>query len=298
MKKQIKILMLAVMLIVAFMLPVSASDTTATLNASKTGLYPGEQFTITFSAECTTELEGIDSNLIYDKDKLEFIKVDKANSNWNVMDTDLSDVTSNNYDRNIAVYCNQAKTNDDIFVMTFKVKETAPVNTTAKVSLNGIVLYDANNQSYNIGTKEVEISLLDRLEVNISDYEMENNYIQKINPKTFIQTIKEKIQTNGVVKIFKDNIEVIGENIKIATGMEIRITLNDEVASYKTVIKGDTDGDGDATFRDILLINRHRLGVGNLTNEYLKAGEVSGDGEVNFRDILIINKYRLGLGSL
>lgn len=162
MKKQIKILMSAVMLIVACMLPVSAADTTATLNASKTGLYPGETFTVTFSAECTTELEGIDSNLIYDKDKLDFVKVDKANSNWNVMDSDLSDVPNSNYDRNIAVYCNQAKTSDDIFVMTFKVKETAPVNTTAKVSLNGIVLYDANNQSYDIGTKEIEVSIAEK----------------------------------------------------------------------------------------------------------------------------------------
>lgn len=162
MKKQIKILMSAVMLIVACMLPVSAADTTATLNASKTGLYPGEEFTITFSAESTTELEGIDTNLIYDKDKLDFVKVDKANSNWNVMDSDLSDVPNSNYDRNIAVYCNQAKTSDDIFVMTFKVKETAPVNTTAKVSLNGIVLYDANNQSYDIGTKEIEVSIAEK----------------------------------------------------------------------------------------------------------------------------------------
>ena len=159
MKKQIKIVMLAVMLIIACMLPVKATDTTATLNASKTGLYPGEEFTITFSAECGVELEGLDSNLIYDKDKLEFIEVDKANSNWNVMDTDLSDVANSNYDRNIAVYCNQAKTSDDIFVMTFKVKETAPVNTTAEISLNGIVLYDANNQSYDIETKTIEVSI-------------------------------------------------------------------------------------------------------------------------------------------
>jgi len=160
MKKKITILMLELMLILtsALTLTVNAADATVNLSAVEAHR-PGEEFTITFSAECTTELEGIDSNLIYDKDKLEFIKVDKANSNWNVMDTDLSDVTSNNYDRNIAVYCNQAKTSDDIFVMTFKVKETAPVNTTAEISLNGIVLYDSNNQSYDIETKAIEVSI-------------------------------------------------------------------------------------------------------------------------------------------
>lgn len=159
MKKQIKVLVLVIALIMACTLTVNAADATVTLNPSKQQLVPGEEFTITFSAECATEIEGIDSNLIYDKEKLDFIKADKANSNWNVMDTDLSDVTSNNYDRNIAVYCNGAKTSDDIFIMTFKVKETAPVNTTAEISLNGIVLYAANNQSYDIETKTIEVSI-------------------------------------------------------------------------------------------------------------------------------------------
>ena len=163
MKKKITILMLGLMIILTstLTLTVNAANATVTLSTVEEQ-HPGDEFTITFSAESTTELEGIDSNLIYDKDKLDFVKVDKANSNWNVMDSDLSDVPNSNYDRNIAVYCNQAKTSDDIFVMTFKVKETAPVNTTAKVSLNGIVLYDANNQSYDIGTKEIEVSIAEK----------------------------------------------------------------------------------------------------------------------------------------
>jgi len=160
MKKKITILMLALMIILTstLTLTVNAANATVTLSTVE-AQEPGDTFTITFSAECGVELEGLDSNLIYDKDKLEFKEVNKANSNWNVMDTDLSDVTSNNYDRNIAVYCNQAKTSDDIFVMTFKVKETAQVNTTAEISLNGIVLYDSNNQSYDIETKAIEVSI-------------------------------------------------------------------------------------------------------------------------------------------
>ena len=160
MKKKITILMLALMIILTstLTLTVNAADATVALSTVE-AQQPGDTFTITFSAECTTELEGIDSNLIYDKDKLEFIEADKANSNWNVMDTDISDVPNSNYDRNIAVYCNQAKTSDDIFVMTFKVKETAPVNTTAEISLNGIVLYDSNNQSYDIETKTIQVSI-------------------------------------------------------------------------------------------------------------------------------------------
>ena len=161
MKKQVQIIILSIIMLLVGTLTVNAADATVTLKASKTQLYQGDEFNITFSAECNTEFEGIDSNLIYDKDKLEFIEVDNANSNWSVMDEDLSDVQDSNYDRNIAAYCNQAKAKDDIFVITFKVKETAAINTTAKVSLNGIALYDVNDQTYDIGTKKIEVSIVE-----------------------------------------------------------------------------------------------------------------------------------------
>jgi len=62
-----------------------------------------------------------------------------------------------------------------------------------------------------------------------------------------------------------------------------------------TVIKkGDVNGDNEADFKDILQINKHRLGKTQLTGIYLEAAEVTGDGQVDFRDILQINKYRLG----
>ena len=59
-------------------------------------------------------------------------------------------------------------------------------------------------------------------------------------------------------------------------------------------MKGDVNGDNEINFRDILLINEHRLGKIQLTGIYLETAEVTEDGNIDFRDILKINKYRLG----
>ncbi len=62
---------------------------------------------------------------------------------------------------------------------------------------------------------------------------------------------------------------------------------------YK-IQKGDANGDGKVDFKDILVINKHRLGKTQLTGIYLEAADVTGDGIADFKDILKINKYRLG----
>jgi len=62
----------------------------------------------------------------------------------------------------------------------------------------------------------------------------------------------------------------------------------------ETVLKGDVNGDNQVNFRDILVINNHRLGEIQLTGIYLEVADVTGDGNIDFRDILQVNRYRLG----
>ena len=52
--------------------------------------------------------------------------------------------------------------------------------------------------------------------------------------------------------------------------------------------------DMDKNPEDILSINKHRLNKAQLTNEYLEAGDVNKDGKVDIKDLLQINKFRLG----
>ena len=92
-----------------------------------------------------------------------------------------------------------------------------------------------------------------------------------------------------------------GENLtKEKTSVIISYTENgitktaEQKISVSSILMGDADGNNKIDFRDILVINKHRLGKTLLTGKQLVAADVNKDGEVNFRDILKINKYRLG----
>ena len=76
----------------------------------------------------------------------------------------------------------------------------------------------------------------------------------------------------------------------------ITVTYEDKTATYNVtvVLKGDANGDNQVNFRDILVINNHRLGKTQLTGIYLEAADVNEDGKIDFMDILQVNRYRLG----
>ena len=91
----------------------------------------------------------------------------------------------------------------------------------------------------------------------------------------------------------KVTISYTENNITKTAEQEITVTAKQE-ANPEKLLKGDVNGDGKVDFKDILLINKHRLNKAQLTGIYLKAADVNGDSKVDFMDILKINKYRLG----
>ena len=103
----------------------------------------------------------------------------------------------------------------------------------------------------------------------------------------------QNINTNSTVQIFKNGTEITDTEGKIATGMEVHISLNNETFEYTIVVKGDTNGDGDFNIHDMLQVNKYRLNKAQLADEYLLAGDVTGDGKVDIYDILKMNKFRL-----
>ena len=96
------------------------------------------------------------------------------------------------------------------------------------------------------------------------------------------------------ITVYKGNEEITDKKIKTSTGMKVKISLNNENYEYTTVVKGDTNGDGESNLRDLLQVNKHRLNKSLLRAEYLLAGDVNKDNEVNLKDLLQMNKYRLG----
>ena len=149
--------------------------------------------------------------------------------------------------------------------------------------------------------KTVEINNIvenKELEVEFNSYSVlqkeENKYIANIEPNTTVDNVIKDIVTNGNISIYKNNNEIINKNAKVETGMKVLVYDNNKSYEFIIVVMGDLNGDGDANIRDILAINKYRLGKANLENKYLLAGDVNKDNIVDIRDIMQINKFRLG----
>lgn len=138
---------------------------------------------------------------------------------------------------------------------------------------------------------EIEISdIITSKDENITVSE-EKLTIKDITPNTKTGDLKNKLLTNMEYEIIDKNGNIVSSTANVGTGFKIKMANN---KTYTLIITGDATGDGKAELRDILAINKHRLGKSILTNEYLLAGDVNEDGKADLRDILQINKFRLG----
>jgi len=108
--------------------------------------------------------------------------------------------------------------------------------------------------------------------------------------KTFIENLETNAEEIKVTD--NENQELSSEDI-VATGMTLTLKLGNETRTYKLVVVGDSTGDGKADFKDIVLMNRHRLHKVTLSEEYIMAGDVTEDDTVDFKDIVQVNRYRL-----
>ncbi len=151
-KKIIAIIMTLNMILFSINI-VNAATGNASLNASNTSVKPGETFTVTISAKCDDGINGIDTTYSYDTDKLELVSENVANNKWVSMGSNSA----------VQVICNTTSkiTSDNIYVLTFKVKDNATTGTTAKVSTTDIkVDSDVSASSYTEGAKSVTINII------------------------------------------------------------------------------------------------------------------------------------------
>ena len=188
---------------------------------------------------------------------------------------------------------------------------TASYNNGTSNEVSNYTLVDGNNLALNktsvtisytengvTKTTSQSITVNDDLEVSFDDYvevsKDGKNYVENIAPSTTIGSLINNTETNGTITVYKDNVQVIDNSTKLSTGMNLKVSLDGEKQEFTIVVKGDTNGDGEADLRDVLQINKHRLKKADLTAERLLAGDVNRDNEVNLKDLLQINKFRLG----
>ena len=155
MSKKIKILLISILLFVLSAGVVNANTLNAELKTNSQNVKPGETFTVTFKAVCQEGINGLESKISYDEEKLEFIKVEVADTQkWTNLGEGLTVQI---------LHTSQATlTEEDIFVATFKVKDGIAEGSKAKVIVEEIVLDSESltNSRNEIQAKEIELTVV------------------------------------------------------------------------------------------------------------------------------------------
>ena len=200
--------------------------------------------------------------------------------------------------------------------VTIKVEAEDKESGIKEYSFDGGKKWQTKNQkTYNKNTNGIIIKVKDKAEnikeygeeinitnikdmtdvIEIKDYTLGNNMLEGIKPGTTLEKIKENIiiKDQSKVKILNKQNKEIAKGEKITTGSKVQINAFGEIVEYKIVVTGDTTGDGQADFNDMMKVNLHRLNKIELEGEYFEAGDVNKDGKVDFTDFIKINLYRL-----
>ena len=73
----------------------------------------------------------------------------------------------------------------------------------------------------------------------------------------------------------------------------LNLTVNGVQSKYTVIIRGDTNGDGEVTAIDLLMVRKVILKSFSLSGCYLTAADVNADGKVSAVDLLMIRKHIL-----
>ena len=149
----------------------------------------------------------------------------------------------------------------------------------------------------NVATyKTIDINNI--LKIEISNYEKitkdNNEYLTKIEANTTIAQLKEKIKTNGTIKVLKGNNEITDTNTFVGTGMQIQI----ETEKYIAIVKADLNGDGKIGLSDLSNIKFSLIGKKQLSTEAQIAGDINGDGKVSLSDMAKLKMYLVGKANI
>ena len=143
-----------------------------------------------------------------------------------------------------------------------------------------------------------------KVEVDSEKYDImvkdEKRYICNIEPKTTLQEMKNNIDTNAEIEIYKGTQKIEDENVKLATGMKLKVYTNSESIEYTIVVTGDLNGDGEMEDIDLLKLARYKAGLDEtLQGEYLQAANIYNDDNIaDDTDLLKMARILAGLDTL
>ncbi len=191
-----------------------------------------------------------------------------------------------------------------------------PEDSKATVSGVGTVAFDAlnnavvqvvvtaengNTKTYVVYVKRIipDVPVIKAIDVvNKMGVRVNGDVMYGISPGMQIGTIVNTVTASGGSAILSDvNGNVLYSGL-LVTGNRITINGTNDALVYTIAVRGDTNGDGNVSIVDLLQIQKHILGKGNLDGYRMYAGDTNYDGKISIVDLLQIQKHILGKGNL
>ena len=122
-------------------------------------------------------------------------------------------------------------------------------------------------------------------------------YITGVGFATPVSTFKSNISApEGCTLKVTDSLGTEKNSGNVGTGYKVVIYDGSGKATSSTevVVKGDNGGDGKCNSLDLLMIQRHIVGLSTLGGTSFTASDINGDGKVNSLDLLYVQRYIVG----
>lgn len=137
--------------------------------------------------------------------------------------------------------------------------------------------------------------------VNKAGYKYSDDYISGITIGTtaqaFISNVKGTAETAIVTITTTDSngkSKEISDSTKLGTGDIVTIKSGNDSRSFRIVIYGDVNGDGQISAVDYVKIKNYIMSSANLSGSYKLAADVNKDGQISAVDYVNIKNYIMG----
>ncbi|HIS38965.1 MAG TPA: hypothetical protein IAB45_05595 [Candidatus Onthousia faecavium] len=123
-----------------------------------------------------------------------------------------------------------------------------------------------------------------------------NNTIYGIDYNTSVEAINSKLNSISANLTVTSYLDRNGKAAKgnVGTGDTLIISNGTSKETYKVLIYGDNNGDGDISIVDLLRCQKHLLNSSSLTSIDITATDTNKDGKVDVVDLLRVQKQLLG----
>ena len=173
-------------------------------------------------------------------------------------------------------------------------KDSVPVtNYKAGAEIKDAGKYEltATDKFGNVTKISFEIEMSDIITSTVLFVDETTLIIRDINPKTTVQELINKVQSDMAYEIINTKGLVVSNTDKVGTGYKIKMT-NDKM--YTLIVRGDINGDGEIGLGDLARISRIFVSSNaNPSQLEVLAIDVSKNGKIELNDITVISRLKI-----